>query len=52
MSLANRLFPRAEDSKRRRQFRTLQLALILGLIVSAVVALCLYLLYYKKFPTN
>jgi Na+-transporting NADH:ubiquinone oxidoreductase subunit NqrC len=46
MSLAKRLYPRTEDSKRRRQFRAFQTAVILGLICSVLVAAILYGIYW------
>jgi hypothetical protein len=48
MSLAKRLYPRAEDSKRRRQFRALQTAVILGLVCSVLMALMLYGVYWMS----
>jgi len=50
MSLAKRLFTRAEDSYRRKQFRNLQLAIMLGLACSAIFAVILYLLYARHQP--
>jgi len=44
MSLANRLYPRADQARRRRHFRALQTALIVGLVVSGLLGLLLYML--------
>ena len=44
-SIGQRLFPNPGDSLRRRQFRALGLALLLGLVFAAALALVLYLLY-------
>jgi uncharacterized membrane protein YoaK (UPF0700 family) len=45
MSIVKRLFPAPEDGFRRRQFRALIAALIVGVICAAVLALVLYLLH-------
>ena len=50
MSIENRLFPEPRDSFRRRQFRALKAALIVGLVCAAVLALALYALYSKQKP--
>jgi hypothetical protein len=44
-SIGRRLFPNPGDALRRRQFRALGLALLLGLVFAAAMALVLYLLY-------
>jgi hypothetical protein len=50
MSIESRLFPDPGDSLRRRQFRALKTALLVGLVCAAVVALALYALYVKEKP--
>jgi hypothetical protein len=50
MSLAKRFFPNAGDAQRRRAFRNLQTALILGLVCGALVGLGLWLLYLSQKP--
>jgi hypothetical protein len=50
MSIENRLFPDPGDSFRRRQFRALKAALLVGLVCAAVLALLLYALYSKQAP--
>ncbi len=50
MSIENRLFPDPGDSFRRRQFRALKVAVIVGVICAVVMALVLYLLYSKQKP--
>jgi hypothetical protein len=50
MSIENRLFPDPKDSFRRRQFRALKAALLVGLVCAAVVALVIYGLYSKQKP--
>jgi hypothetical protein len=47
MSIEKKLFPKPEDSFRRRQFRTVKAALIVGLLVAAGLVLLLYLLNSK-----
>jgi hypothetical protein len=42
MSIENRLFPAPGDSLRRRQFRALKVAVMVGLICAAVLALSFY----------
>jgi hypothetical protein len=42
-SIERRLFPNPGDSFRRRQFRALKVALFVGLLIAAMVALLLYL---------
>jgi len=44
MSLAKQTYPRPQDARRRKRIRTLQLALIVGLIFSALVGLGLWLI--------
>ena len=50
MLFEKRLFPDPGDSFRRRQFRALIAALVVGLICAAVLAVVLYLLYWKQKP--
>ena len=50
MSIENRLFPDPGDSFRRRQFRALKTAVVVGLICAAVLALVLYAMYSKQKP--
>jgi hypothetical protein len=49
-SIERRLFPNPGDSRRKRQFRSLMVALLCGLMVAVAMALVLYLLY--KAPRN
>ena len=44
MSIEKRLFPKPEDSFRRRQFRAVKAALVVGLLVAAVLVLLLFLI--------
>jgi len=48
MPIENRLFPAPGDSFRRRQFRALKVAVIVGLACAAVLALLLYLVTKRK----
>ena len=48
MSIAKLLFPKTRDGRKRRQFRSLQAALLVGLIFSGLMALMLYLIYAGK----
>ena len=49
-SIQRRLFPCPGDSFRRRQFRALKAALIVGLLSAAVMTLVLYLVHSKPLP--
>jgi hypothetical protein len=44
-SIERRLFPRGGDSLRRRQFRSLKMAVLFGLIIAAAMAGVLYIMY-------
>jgi hypothetical protein len=44
MSIEKRLFPKPEDSFRRRQFRAVKAAVVVGLLVAAALVLVLFLL--------
>jgi hypothetical protein len=48
MSIEHRLFPDPGDSFRRRQFRALRAAVIVGVVFAAVIALLLYLMWSKQ----
>jgi len=50
MSIEKRLFPKPEDSFRRRQFRAVKAAVVVGLLVAAVVVLLLYLMNSRPHP--
>jgi hypothetical protein len=50
MSIDKRLFPDPGDSFRRRQFRALMVAVIVGLVCAAVLGVLLYLMYSKQRP--
>ena len=45
-----RLFPNLGDSFQRRQFRALKVAVIVGLICAAALAILLYAIYSKQKP--
>jgi hypothetical protein len=49
-SIERRLFPNPGDAVRRRQFRAFRMALILGIMFSAVVGLVLYLMQLGPRP--
>ena len=48
MSIVKRLFPDPGDSYRRKQFRALVAAVIVGLICAAVLGLLLWAIYAKE----
>ena len=50
MSLAKLLFPKPHQGRQRRQFRALRTGVILGLIVSVLIAVGLYLMNLKQKP--
>jgi hypothetical protein len=50
MSLAKRFFPNAQDTEKRRAFRNLQTALIIGLVCGGLVGIGLWLLYMSQKP--
>jgi len=50
MSLVTRLYPHSRDSLRRRQFRALIAALIVGLVCAVVLGVTLYLVYSRPVP--
>ena len=50
MSIETRLFPHPGDSLKRRQFRALKTAVLVGVICAGIMAAMLYALYLKHTP--
>jgi hypothetical protein len=48
LSIERRLFPRSNDAFRRKQFRALKMAVVVGLVFGGLVALVLYLVYAQS----